>query len=385
MKGRIQDIEILRAVAVLSVVLHHAHGNLFTWSTPWLDAFFQRFELWWGVDLFFAISGFVIARELLPKLQGCASMGEYWRTTLAFWTRRAFRLLPSAWLWLLLILLACRFFNASGAFGTLQANLAATLAGVLQFANFRFADSFMHYEYGASFVYWSLSLEEQFYLLLPALALLSRRFLPWLLALLVAVQFFTWRTPLLMSVRTDAIALGVLLALWSHTRSHAAFEPRFLRWRLPALGAAALLFLVMMEVSTQKYLWSSYRIGLIALCSASLVWLASYDRNYLALPAPLQRALLWIGSRSYAIYLIHLPAFFLTREICYRLHGSKEFDSSYTWAFSVTAGLLILVCSELNYRWVENPLRRQGARLAKRLSLSTPTAAPAERTNNEAA
>lgn len=51
------------------------------------------------------------------------------------------------------MLLACLFINRSGAFGTLAANLQATLAGVLQYANFRFADSFFHYEYGTSFVY----------------------------------------------------------------------------------------------------------------------------------------------------------------------------------------------------------------------------------------
>lgn len=385
MKGRIQDIEVLRAVAVLSVVLHHAHGNLLTWSTPWLDAFFQRFDLWWGVDLFFAISGYVIARELLPKLQGCTSATEYWRTTLAFWTRRAFRLLPSAWLWLLLILLACRFLNTSGAFGTLQANLSATLAGVLQFANFRFADSFTRYEYGTSFVYWTLSLEEQFYLLLPLLVLLSRRALPWLLLLLVVVQFFTLRTPLLMSVRTDAIALGVLLAFWNHTRPHSAFQPWLLQRRLPVLGAAALLVLIMMEVTTQQYVWNTYRIGVIALCSAGLVWLASLDRNYFALPAKLQRVMLWIGSRSYAIYLVHIPAFSLTQEFWFRLRGSKDFDGSYTWAFAITASLLIVIFSELNYRWVEDPLRRRGGRLAKRISLATPTATAAERANNETA
>src|SRR5476649_2292342 len=112
-----------------------------------------------GVDLFFAISGFVIARSLIPALQGCSTRQEYWQQTRNFWLRRAFRLLPSAWLWLALMLLACVFINRSGAFGTLQANLQATLAGVAQYANFRFADSFFHYEYGTSFVYWSLSLE----------------------------------------------------------------------------------------------------------------------------------------------------------------------------------------------------------------------------------
>lgn len=385
MKGRIQDIEVLRAVAVLSVVLHHAHGNLFAQPIPWMDAFFQRFELWWGVDLFFAISGFVIARDLLPKLQACESTAVRWRTALAFWIRRAFRLLPSAWLWLLLILLACRFLNASGAFGTLQANLAATLAGVLQFANYRFADSFFRYEYGTSFVYWSLSLEEQFYLLLPLLALLTRRFLPWTLALLVVVQFFTWRTPLLMATRTDAIALGVLLALWSHRRSYAACEPLFLRRMPMGLAVAGLLILGLMRISTNEYLWTTYRLGVIALLSATLVWLASYDRDYFAMPGPIQRVLLWVGSRSYAIYLIHIPAFACVREIAFRLYGTQASDGTHHWTLALGASLLILALGELNYRWVEDPLRKQGNRLAMRLSARVQQSAEGARTSNEPA
>lgn len=364
---RIQDIELLRALAVLSVVLHHAKGNLFTWNLPWLNAFFQRFDLWWGVDLFFAISGFVIARDLLPRLQRCSSHTEHWRMTLAFWTRRAFRLLPSAWLWLLLILLACRFLNTSGAFGSLQANLAATGAAVLQLANFRFAESFGNYEYGTSFVYWSLSLEEQFYLLLPLLALLTRRWMPWLLVLLVIVQFFTWRTPLLMSVRTDAIALGVLLALWSDTRSYAALTPRAAFKPLLLIGVAALIF-GLMEFSTNHYLWTTYRIGVIALLSATLVWLASYNRDILAMPAqPLQQLMLWVGSRSYGIYLIHIPAFCLTREVCHRLYSAAAQDGSHTLLVTLLAGLLVAGLSELNYRYIEMPLRTRGSRVAARL------------------
>ncbi|PER22380.1 hypothetical protein, partial [Bacillus cereus] len=74
---------------------------------------------------------------------------------------------------------------------------------------------FMHYEYGASFVYWTLSLEEQFYLILPLLVFVSRRYLVWVLLAVVLVQFFTWRALWLSVIRTDALALGVLLSIWS--------------------------------------------------------------------------------------------------------------------------------------------------------------------------
>ena len=186
------DIEVLRAIAVLGVLFHHLQGSLFTDTVPLLEKIHAWAQPWWGVDLFFAISGFVIARSLIPALQGCTTRQEYWQQTGNFWLRRVFRLLPSAWLWLALILLACVFLNRSGAFGSLHANLQATLAGVLQYANFRFADSFFHYEYGSSFVYWSLALEEQFYLLFPLLIVLCRKHLVWALLALAGIRLH-WR------------------------------------------------------------------------------------------------------------------------------------------------------------------------------------------------
>ena len=97
---RIMDIELLRGIAVLGVLFHHLQDSLFAAPVPLLQAITAWGQPWWGVDLFFAISGFVIARSLIPALQGCSTRQEYWQQTRNFWLRRAFRLLPSAWLWL---------------------------------------------------------------------------------------------------------------------------------------------------------------------------------------------------------------------------------------------------------------------------------------------
>ena len=68
-KGRIGDIECLRGIAVIMVIFYHAHLALFTWPMPQLDHIEANYlQTWPGVDLFFAISGFVIARTLLPSL-----------------------------------------------------------------------------------------------------------------------------------------------------------------------------------------------------------------------------------------------------------------------------------------------------------------------------
>ncbi|MCB2254299.1 acyltransferase [Pseudomonas chlororaphis] len=369
---RILDIELLRGIAVLGVVFHHLQGNLFPDGLAWLGSVAAYGQFWWGVDLFFAISGFVIARSLIPQLRACCSTAQAWQRTRDFWIRRAFRLLPSAWLWLLLTLLASLALNRSGAFGSLHANLWATVAGLLQFANLRFADSFFHYEYGASFVYWSLALEEQFYLLLPLVVLLCRKYLAWVLLALVLVQVLTMRTPLLMVIRTDAMALGVLLALWTARASYRYCEPKWLG-RHPGFGPLLLLLsgLGLGWLATDGFAVTHYRVGALAVLCALLVWIASYNRDYLLPRGPLKSLLAWVGSRSYGLYLIHIPAFLLVREAWFRLapSGTPGLVEQPLLALGCAAGLLLLL-SELNYRIVELPLRNRGAELVQRLGPS---------------
>ncbi|MFL8990179.1 acyltransferase [Pseudomonas sp. QLc11A] len=368
---RIMDIELLRGIAVLGVLFHHLQDSLFAAAVPLLQAITLYGQPWWGVDLFFAISGFVIARSLIPAMRRCTTRQEYWQQTRNFWLRRAFRLLPSAWLWLALMLLACLFLNRSGAFGTLHANLQATLAGVAQYANFRFADSFYRYEYGTSFVYWSLSLEEQFYLLFPLMIVLFRKHLVWALLALVAVQLFTLRTPILMVVRTDALALGVLLAMWSTQPSYLRWEPTFLR--RPWAGVAALIAvsLLLGFMATDRFTFTHYRIGVIAVLCAVLVWIASYNRDYLLPRGVFKHLMTWIGSRSYGIYLIHIPAYLLVREFIFRLQAAGlPSPAGHPILMLLMAGGLIVLLSELNYRFIEMPMRNRGASLVKRLGTS---------------
>jgi peptidoglycan/LPS O-acetylase OafA/YrhL len=369
---RIDDIEWLRAIAVLGVVAHHSQDNLFSWHPKWLVGLLSHLDLWSGVDMFFAISGFVIARSLLPQLDACAGRIRLAaRQILAFWAARAFRLLPSAWLWLGLILIAAWRLNSNGIFGSLHANLMATLAGVFQVANFRFADAFASYPYGASFVYWSLSLEEQFYIALPLLALLLKRRIAWLLILVIVIQLVIPRGLLLMSMRTDAIAWGVLLALFSRLPAFARWEPRLLnghRW-LQCICGYGLVFAIA-AVSASEVLAIGHRVSIVALLAATLVWIAAYNRNYLSGSDRFTKHLmLWVGHRSYAIYLIHVPAFFLVRELWWSFTGTEAHGGvKQTLIFFGAAALLIGFLAEANFRIVEMPLRRMGRRVAGRIS-----------------
>lgn len=309
--NRIDDIEILRGFAIIFVVLHHLNGNLLRFNGDnFLGVFFQYFNGSVGVDLFFAISGFVIARSLVPQLRDCDDHRDFFRTSMRFWIRRAFRLLPSAWVWLIVILFLQLFFNSSQVYGSLIANLEATLAAFLQLANLRFAYGFGSYELGVSFVYWSLSLEEQFYLLFPLVVFFSGRWLPQALLCIVALQLFQERGLLLMSFRTDAICLGVLIALF-HGRfnlAHFLHGAREHRWLITFIAISVLILMCIANGKALKFPFLP--MSFVALASAVLVFIASLDANFIRSMIPYPRIFLWVGSRSYAIYLIHIPLFY---------------------------------------------------------------------------
>ncbi len=254
-----------------------------------------------------------------------------------------------------------------GAFGPFQANYEAAVAAVLQVANFRLAEVFGARPSGASFPYWSLSLEEQFYLVLPVAVFLLRGRLALALAAVAALQFAAPHTPLAMMTRSGALALGVLLALWAGRPSWGLCEPYSLgRSRLARGAALAASFGLLGALGSDALHIASFRLGLIAVLATGLVWIASYDRDLLMHPGPLKRMLLWLGARSYALYLIHIPVYFTAHETWFRLAPRGAVPHGWVaWAYALAALGALLLLADLNYHVVEVPLRRKGRRIAE--------------------
>ena len=350
------------------VIVYHARTGLFSWPMPswdWLDAHYL--QTWPGVDLFFAISGFVIARSLLPEL--AASVTPV-RTIGAFWVRRFWRLVPSAWFWLAIILVASVVFNRSGVFDTFHTNFESAVAAMLSVANFREAAAFKQFPYGPSSPYWSLSLEEQFYLVLPLLAYVCGRWLTPVLLVLTALVFCLPYEPFVMMVRVHAVLLGVLLAIAAAAPTYRVFAPGFLRGR----GWAGLLLLsfIVALISTlapfgQRI--TGYPLDFIAVLSAILVFIASHDQNFLFGYLPVRLVLTWVGTRSYALYLVHVPAFCASRELWIRLSSANHVFGPHDLVRLLATGIsLLVVGAEINYRLLELPLRRHGAAIAARMA-----------------
>jgi peptidoglycan/LPS O-acetylase OafA/YrhL len=111
--------------------------------------------------------------------------------------------------------------------------------------------------------------------------------------------------------------------------------------------------------------------------ATAIVWVASYNGDYVLPRGRLKRAACWMGARSYGIYLIHVPAYYAAREIWFRLAPAVVGPGLHHMAILIaTATPLTFLLAELNFRFVEDPLRRRGAQIAERMAQRKPDRLP---------
>jgi peptidoglycan/LPS O-acetylase OafA/YrhL len=277
----------LRAISILAVVWHHTHEPIAGWAIS------GRGFL--GVDLFFVISGFLIVTLLLRERRrtGTTSLKK-------FYVRRFLRIFPPYYLTLALV--AAVAYLKPG-------NTSALLRHELPFAVFYVANMVPMTSLLA--ITWSLSVEEQFYLVVPALEKLAGRVAPWLLAgawVLVSLPPFGLFAGLPLSAffrqtTFGPILLGVLLA-------HTLDDPRGFRWVHRVLGSAAAPVVALVVTLAACSIPADdisgglrilIHFGMTALLASCVV----RERHALT------PALRWwwmrrIGAVSYGIYLYHL-------------------------------------------------------------------------------
>lgn len=354
------EIQALRAIAICLVLVSHA-VTLFPWNTERWLVIGKGFYV--GVDLFLCVSGYVITKSLGRRLLDAEGDG-FWRQTAAFWMRRLYRITPSALAWLFIPMLCYSLIQGYNRDDTID--IVSALGHVANFRSWQCA--WVAKEHCGSFGhYWSLSLEEQFYLLLPFLVLFFRKRLQVALVIAVITQVFLPRPlgSVFGAMKTDALLLGVLLAMWSGTSSYRIFEPRIssslVRFVIPVLAIACL-------VGMTRYEPVPFFIGMVAVVSAVIVWLCSYDSGYFIGDGFLRKVLVWIGERSFAIYLIHPFSFWLTKQFFAWVYPGMGFGGSYTVRFAAVGVVFLLVLVEASYRLIEIPFRQRGAVRAKRMT-----------------
>jgi len=337
------SLDGLRALAVLAVIVYHARPD-------WLPGGFL------GVDVFFAISGFIITRTLLSEWQERHAIDIR-----LFYLRRIRRLQPA----LATVIIAALVYSlAFDPAGVARLRLDA-LAAAGQVANWRFV--LANQSYFESFArpsalrhLWSLAVEEQFYMVWPLFMATGLRFLrPSLLALPVILlaagsyALMLWLSSHGAGVSrlyygTDTRAAGLLIGaalalLWT------ARPARVTRLKAAALdltGVAALCSLAIAVFVLDESRPFLYRggFGLIALASSLLIFTTVNQTGLLSRFLGI-RPLRWIGQRSYGIYLWHWPLALLTWP---RLPSPLETGAEIVAAVAIAG---------LSYRFVERPVR----------------------------
>jgi len=349
--GYLPTLDGWRAIAIFAVLLDHQVEYSPLASYPRLIAFAHTGPN--GVSLFFAISGFLICSRLLEEREayGCISLR-------GFYVRRACRILPPAFLYLAALV-------ALSSFGLILVSSRELWSSLLFSRNY-LSDQWIHRGWGGYTIhYWSLAVEEHFYLLWPAaLVLFGKRRARWF-ALGLACSVALWRTldshyhwfnrviPGLLfgcrtDVRLDALLLGCLAALvLEDPRVRAAFS-RLTSWAWWMLVAGYVAFQAFYFVQGSRT-YSIFESALLAVIVAGTVY---GDRTWVY--AFLEREpMKWIGRLSYSLYLWQ------------QLFLLPQARSSMAVLQQFPLGLMMLfLCAWLSYRFVERPFIRLGHRWA---------------------
>ncbi|KMY86507.1 acyltransferase 3 [Candidatus Paraburkholderia calva] len=399
------EIERLRAVAVLlTIIVHVPFKQLFH---PYLYSSFT------GVDLFFVISGFVVSQSLLstlPRPLGDTPVQRLERSRqsiLAFYLRRVFRIAPSAFFYIFLYWVVAYVMSATGSIASF-ARPADIFREGIAFAGgiYNYAMVFGGIPTNMSH-YYSLSIEEHFYLLAPMLLVLCGRTSYRLAAcaICVALVLFVLRPLTSVSIanlthtRVDELLYGVVIALLIDKYRHLpmwrfntlagnvnAASPIFMRLlRAPRMRAflktvfgitlCALLALLPGVLNTDilgrsgQFYFSNAALCGYALVSVALVVLASLERGWILNIRMLAPFLEYIGSRSYSIYLGHVLLILVYNDLYFRFYeripdSLKLTRTGYLIQFAVFM-LLVLALAELSYRLVETTCKDLGKRVIR--------------------
>ncbi|WGV98432.1 acyltransferase family protein [Vibrio sp. YMD68] len=348
------DIDGLRAIAVLIVVLYHAG----------IENISGGFV---GVDVFFVISGYVIMLSLLKMLNdGTFSITE-------FYFRRARRIMPA----LFFMLLITTVFSYVWFLPTLFDDYLKSLLSSLGFVSNFYFWSTTHY-FGASAELkpllhtWSLSVEEQYYIFMPIYVFLVYRYFgqnwklalypPFFISLILSCYLIDKAASanyFMLPTRGWELLLGAIIAAVPPFKVSS-------RWQSWILGFLGLGMIILSAVYYNKYTPFPGYSAVIPCLGAAFIILAGskqYENNTMANPIGYflaTRPLLYIGTISYSLYLLHWPV-----TVFFRYQLLAPLNTNHTvWIIIISFAL-----AAFSYHFVEKPYRY--SKNAKRSSVFT--------------
>nr|WP_160038488.1 MULTISPECIES: acyltransferase family protein [Paenibacillus] len=350
-KRYMPGIDGLRALSVLAVIAYHLNLK---WAQGGLL----------GVGIFFVISGYLITDQIVSEWKKHNSLD-----LMNFWIRRARRLLP-AMIAMLMFVAVCLLFVDSSRLEALKGDFLSSLLYVnnwyLIFHEVSYFESFGP----ASPIghLWSLSIEEQFYVVWPLLLVLGlkitrrRRKLVLMIlglaavsALAMAMIYVPGTDPSRVYYGTDtrafALLIGAALAIVWPSRKLREHVSRVARGVLDITGLLGIVVLLILMHRINEYDDFLYHGGfvIISFIAAAVIAVLAHPSSFVGRIMGC-KPLRWIGMRSYSLYIWHYPVIILT-------NPAVNTDG-------ISVGRIILqltfslILSALSFKYIEVPLRR---------------------------
>lgn len=338
-----------RAVAVLAIIIFHLNAQ-------WLPGGFL------GVDTFFVISGYLITSLLISEFDREGTID-----LLSFWGGRIKRLIPAVFFLLAIVLTYTIVFEPSIILDIKKDVLAAVVYVSNWWYIFQDVDYFNQFDIAPLKHLWSLAIEEQFYLIYPIILLIFLKFTDKKITFitLLGVSLLSLELMILLSdfqgdnsrvyfgtdTRLQTLLLGALLSLiWPPFRLRKNVAPS-LKGLIDVLGLAGLAALVVLFFTISNEDGWLYKGGFYVISFLTLFIIASavHPSGYFAKLLG-NRLFVYIGKRSYSLYLWHYPVIVFTHS--HFVNGQIPF-----YAYFIDIALMI-VMTEFSYRFIEKPIRR---------------------------
>lgn len=336
--GYIKQFDAIRALAVMMVVVSHWGDSLPSMVRNRLGSF--------GVDTFFVLSGFLITTILLRHKEE-----DKIKILKAFYVRRVLRIFPIYYLIIFVVLLGTNV--------KLPAWYLLTYTSNFYFYNIRHFDNIL-------FHFWSLSVEEQFYLIWPFFMLyIPIKYIPWCIGIFIVLgltsQYITGTT-FISSVLTIncfyAFGLGALLS-WI-----AGHQAIYLRKFFVGVIVAALISITGVIFSFY-YTVENYRVirienVMIALLIMTFIVINQHKQSFPFKYILNNRLLVFLGKMSYGIYVYHTSIPLITQ----RLAGNQIFHHLLDTLPGVNKDIAITICNTIlliavawcSYHYIEKPI-----------------------------
>lgn len=358
------EIDRLRAIAVLATMYAHIR-DLWMWPMPLLDEIRLYTNGYDGVFLFFVISGYVISKTLIPKLDNAKNQNRSTVPVLiAFFVKRFYRITPSSLLWVVVLLSTVIIIDPINIHG----NISAAIAAALNIFNIHATmKDVLPNSFG---IYWSLSLEEQFYIALPVFILFTGRKLRITILIFFFLSYLLLPDRFISTFQLPPILGGVLLFILTEQAKKISLSIKF---RYILITVSSMLILMIFILSAFRTHFSSeIYLMLSAAYLSLLVYIASLQKNII-LPIPfIEPILTWLGSRSFTLYLSHFTIILIVRH--YWINVGPHLGYSYSVENSLliffTWAMALIICTEFSYCFFEKPLIEKGRIIANRLETS---------------